>query len=377
MAYPKHDDNIVGIESRQSADVDKKDWNDWKWQLRNRITTIDGISEFIELTGEEKNEIEEVGATYRWAVTPYVASLMNSKDVNCPIRKQFLPIMQELQNTYCTSDPLDEGSMHPVPAITKRYPDRLIIYTTNQCASFCRHCQRRRLIGNNDTQTSKDEIFEAIDWVREHPEIRDVLLTGGDSFMLSDDWLETILIELRKIPHVEIIRFGTRTPVTMPQRITPRLCEMLSKYHPIWVNTHFNHPKEITTEAARAVDLLTRAGIPVGNQTVLLKGINDDPQVMKELVHELVKIRVRPYYIFQCNPTKGTEHFRTPVQRGIEIMESLRGHTSGLAIPTYVVNAPGGGGKIPVGPNYVLSWGPDYVILRNWEGEAVRYPNPP
>jgi len=376
MAYPPEEDTIAGMVDGKSLDPYGEGVDEWRWQLRNRITTVEQLSEYVELTGEQKAEIEEVGQTYRWAVTPHLAGLMDPQDPNCPIRMQFLPSRRELENTYCVPDPLDEESMHPVPAITKRYPDRLIIYTTNQCASFCRHCQRRRLIGEADAHTPREQVFEAIEWIAEHPEVRDVLLTGGDALMLPTEWLETIIAELRTIPHVEIIRIGTRVPVSLPQRVDQELCEMLSRYHPVWLNTQFNHPKELTPEAALACDMLSRAGIPLGNQSVLLRGVNDDPQVMKRLAHALLRIRVRPYYLFQCNPTRGTEHFRTPLQRGIEIIESLRGWTSGLAIPTFVVNAPGGGGKMPVGPNYVLSWGPDYVLMRNWRGEVARYPNP-
>lgn len=355
---------------------DKSEWDDWHWQIRNRITTIEQLEDYIDLTDDEREEIKEVSKFYRWGISPYYASLMYKRDRNCPIRMQSIPSISELSDSYGIPDPLSEEKMHPVPALTQRYPDRLILYVTNQCASYCRHCQRRRLIGHVDSPTPKEKVYEGIDWIRDHKEIRDVLLTGGDALMVSDDWLETIIQELRDIRHVEIIRIGTRTPVTLPQRITDELCEMLQRYHPIWLNTQFNHPKEVTKESAKACDRLTRAGIPLGNQTVLLRGINDSPEIMMKLMHELLKIRVRPYYIFQCNPVKGTEHFRTPIEKGIEIMERLRGWTSGLAIPTYVINAPGGGGKIPAMPQYIISWGDGYVLLRNWEGKVVKYPNP-
>lgn len=273
-------------------------------------------------------------------------------------------------------DPLSEDEDSPVPGITHRYPDRVLFLVTDQCSMYCRHCTRRRMAGTTDKAMPREQILNAIQYIRETPEIRDVLLSGGDALLISDEQLEFILQELRKIPHVEIIRIGTRTPVVMPQRITTELCQMLKKYHPLYVNTHFNHPKEITAESKRACEMLVDAGIPVGNQSVLLKGINDCPQIMKVLVHKLLAMRVKPYYIYQCDLSQGIEHFRTSVSVGINIIEMLRGHTSGMAVPTYVIDAPGGGGKIPVGPQYLISRGPDRVILRNYEGVITSYIEP-
>ncbi|MBO8167667.1 MAG: glutamate 2,3-aminomutase [Thermoanaerobacteraceae bacterium] len=351
------------------------DWKDWRWQLKNRFTTVEQLGKILNLTDREKQEIEEVGRKYRWAISPYYVSLMDPDDPNCPVRRQAVPAIQELQDVMGEDDPMGEEFTSPVPSITRRYPDRLIIKVTNQCAMYCRHCQRRRNIGEVDKATPKEQLEQALDYVRKHPEIRDVLLTGGDAFMLSEERLDWLLGELDKIEHVEIKRLGSRTPVTMPQRITPELCEVLAKHHPVYVNTHFNTPKEVTPEAAEACDRLTRAGVPLGNQAVLLKGINNDPHVMKKLNHELLKIRVRPYYIFHAKPVSGTTHFITRVEEGIDIMEQLRGQTSGLAIPTYIINAPHGYGKTPMLPEYLISSGKDFITIRTWEGRVMKYPN--
>ncbi|OEF96958.1 glutamate 2,3-aminomutase [Vulcanibacillus modesticaldus] len=353
----------------------EEDWGDWKWQLRNRFTTVEQLEKVFKLTEKEKEEIAEVGKRYRWALSPYYLSIIDPDNPDDPIRKQSIPSIAELLDTHGEDDPMGEEFTSPVPHITRRYPDRLIINVTNQCGMYCRHCQRRRNIGEVDSGTPKEALEQAIDYIRQHEEIRDVLLTGGDAFMMSDERIDWILTELRSIPHVEIIRFGTRTLVTLPQRITPELCEILSKHHPIYINTHFNHPQEVTEEAAKATDLLTRAGVPLGNQAVLLNGINNDKHVMKKLNHELLKIRVRPYYIFHSKPVTGTTHFNVKVEDGLEIMESLRGYTSGLAIPTYIINAPKGYGKTPMLPEYLISQGKDKVKIRTWEGRVFDYPN--
>lgn len=353
----------------------EEDWNDWRWQLRNRISDVKTLRQFLSMSDEEVKQLEEVSKKFRWAISPYYLSLMDPGDPECPVRMQGVPSIRELMDTCGEDDPMAEEYTSPAPRITRRYADRLIINVTNQCAMFCRHCQRRRNIGEVDKPAPVEDIEAAIDYIRKNPEIRDVLVTGGDPFTLSDDRLDWILSELDKIEHVEIKRIGSRTPVTMPQRITPELCSMLEKHHPLYLNTHFNHPKEVTREALRATRLLAKAGIQLGNQAVLLKGINNDKHVMKKLNHELLKIHVRPYYIFHAKPVRGTTHFMPTVQEGLEIMENLRGYTSGLAIPWYIINAPGGAGKTPLLPQYLLSMGKDYVMIRTWEGKVFRCPN--
>lgn len=357
--------------------IDSRDWQDWHWQVKNRITTLEQLKKIIPLTEEEEKGIENCLDKLVMAITPYYASLMDPKSPDCPVRKQAIPVTWELEEASCDlEDPLHEDVDSPTPGLTHRYPDRVLFLVTDQCSMYCRHCTRRRIAGNTDKPRSKEELDAAIKYIENTPAVRDVLISGGDAFLLSDDHIEYILQKLRQIEHVEIIRFGTRTPVVMPQRITPELCQMLKKYHPIWVNTHFNHPKEVTKEAIKACEMLADAGIPLGNQSVLLKGINDCPFIIKKLVHLLVKMRVRPYYIYQCDLSTGLEHFRTSVAKGIEIIELLRGHTSGLAVPTFVVDAPGGGGKIPVSPQYLISMSDEKVILRNYEGVICSYTEP-
>lgn len=358
-------------------DVTPEQWNDWKWQIANRITTIDQLKEIINLTPAEEEGIHECLKTLRMAITPYYATLMDPDDPHCPIRKQAVPTSLELHKSAADmTDPLHEDEDAPVPGLTHRYPDRALLLITDQCSMYCRHCTRRRFAGQKDAHMGMERIDKAIEYIRNTPVIRDVLLSGGDCLLVSDDTLEYIIKKLREIPHVEIIRLGTRTPVVMPQRITDDLVNMLKKYHPIWLNTHFNHSKEVTPEAAAACAKLADAGIPLGNQSVLLRGINDCVHIMRDLVHNLVKIRVRPYYIYVCDLSMGIEHFRTTVSKGIEIIEGLRGHTSGYCIPTFVVDAPGGGGKIPVMPQYVISQGKNKVILRNFEGVITTYTEP-
>lgn len=360
------------------ADVPAEQWNDWHWQARNRVETLDELKQYIELTDEEEKGIRECLNTFRMAVTPYYLSLIDLHDPQDPIRKQAIPTAAELYFAPEESaDSLHEDTDSPVKGLTHRYPDRVLFLITDCCAAYCRHCTRRRMVGQTDNAMPKSQIDACIEYIRNHPEVRDVLVSGGDVFMQSDDMLEYVISNLRAIEHVEIIRLGTRTPVVMPQRITPALCDMLKKYHPVWVNVHFNHPDEITPEAAKACAMLADAGIPLGNQSVLLKGVNDCVHVMRKLVNDLVRIRVRPYYIYACDLSLGLSHFRTPVSKGIEIIEGLRGHTSGFCVPTFVVDAPGGGGKIPVMPNYVLSQAPGKVVLRNFEGVITTYTEPP
>lgn len=352
-----------------------EEWNDWKWQVKNRISDTETLSKIINLDDKEKKDIEEVGQKYRWAASPYYAALMDPDDPNCPIKLRSIPSGKELIDKWGEADPMGEEYTNPAGAITRRYPDRLIINITNQCAMYCRHCQRRRNIGEVDKPTSQDELEESIEYIKNTPEIRDVLLTGGDAFMFSDEKLDWILTELRKIPHLEIIRLGTTTPVTIPMRVTDNLCNILSKHMPIYVNTHYIHPKEITAQTREATFKLAKAGVSIGNQAVLLNKINNDPYVMKVLCQELLKIMVRPYYIFQAKEVIGTSHFITKVEEGFEIMEHLRGYTSGLAIPTYIINAPGGHGKTPMLPEYLISQGKDKLTIRTWEKKAFDYPN--
>ncbi len=357
--------------------VTDEQWNDWKWQVKNRIETLEELKKYIRLTPEEEEGVAKSLQTLRMAITPYYLSLINPDDPYCPIRRQAIPTAAELhQSSADLLDPLHEDEDSPVPGLTHRYPDRVLFLITDMCSMYCRHCTRRRFAGQHDCQSPSERIQAAIDYIARTPQVRDVLLSGGDALMVSDSMLESIIQRLRAIPHVEIIRLGTRTPVVCPQRITDDLVNMLKKYHPIWVNTHFNHSNEITEESAAACARLANAGIPLGNQSVLLRGVNDCVHTMLALVRNLVKIRVRPYYIYQCDLSMGLEHFRTPVSKGIEIMENLRGHTSGYAVPTFVVDAPGGGGKTPVMPNYVISQSPNKVILRNFEGVITTYTEP-
>jgi len=355
----------------------KAEWSDWRWQVRNRIQTVDELHKFIALTETEKQDIGKVLQVFRMGITPYYASLMDPNDPRCPIRRQAIPnILETLTGRADMQDPLSEEKDSPVPGLTHRYPDRVLFLITDQCSMYCRHCTRRRFAGQYDAGVSQKRIEKGIEYIKNTPAVRDVLLSGGDALLMSDEKLEEIIKRLRAIPHVEIIRLGSRTPVVMPQRITDNLVNMLKKYHPIWLNTHFNHPKEITPASTAACEKLVDGGIPLGNQSVLLRGVNDNPQIMKELVLDLVKIRVRPYYIYQCDLSMGIEHFRTKVSKGLEIMEALRGHISGYAVPTYVVDAPGGGGKIPVMPQYLISMSPTKVVLRNYEGVIATYAEP-
>lgn len=358
-------------------DVTEEQWNDWHWQVQNRINDVEDLKKVIKLTDQEAKDIGEVLKKFRMGITPYYASLMDPEDPNCPVRKQAVPTIMETHAGFGDmEDPLHEDADSPVPGLTHRYPDRVLFLITDQCSMYCRHCTRRRFAGQNDSGVPMERIDACIEYIRNTPEVRDVLLSGGDCLLVEDDKLEYIFKKLREIPHVEIVRLGSRTPVVMPMRITDDLVNMLKKYHPVWLNTHFNHPKEITPAAAEACRKLADAGIPLGNQSVLLKGVNDCPNTMLELMHGLVKMRVRPYYIYQCDLSMGIEHFRTKVSKGLEIMESLRGHTSGYAVPTFVVDAPGGGGKTPVMPQYLISMSPSKVVLRNFEGVITTYTEP-
>ena len=357
--------------------VTDEQWNDWKWQVKNRIETYEELSKYFTFSPEEAEGIKKALAKFRMAITPYYLSLIDPNDPYDPIRRQAIPAGEECNIAPADlNDPLHEDEDSPAPGLTHRYPDRVLFLITDMCSMYCRHCTRRRFAGQKDDESPSERIEKCLAYIERTPQVRDVLLSGGDCLMVSDQKLEYIIGRLRKIPHVEIVRLGSRTPVVCPQRITPELCEMLKKYHPIWLNTHFNHPNEFTPEAEQALARLANAGIPLGNQTVLLRGVNDCVHVMKKLMHELVRNRVRPYYIYQCDLSMGLEHFRTPVSKGIEIIENLRGHTSGYAVPTFVVDAPGGGGKTPVMPQYVISQSPDTAILRNFEGVITTYTEP-
>lgn len=353
-------------------------WNDWHWQVSHRATTVQHLEECgIALTDEERKGLEATLGRLRMAATPYYLSLIDLDDPYDPIRKQAIPTAEELYFApYEDADPLAEDEYSPVPGLTHRYPDRVLLLVTDQCAMYCRHCTRRRFAGQHDDFVPMEQIKKGIEYIRNHTEVRDVLISGGDPLLLNDDVLEEVMSELRKIDHVEIIRFGSRTPIVCPQRITPELCNMIKKYHPVWCNVQFNHPNELTEEARKACALLVDAGIPLSNQSVLLAGINDCVYVMKDLVNALVRARIRPYYIYNCDPSLGLSHFRTPVSKGIEIMEALRGHTTGFCVPTFVVDAPGGGGKTPVMPNYLISQTPRKIVLRNFEGVLTTYTEP-
>jgi lysine 2,3-aminomutase len=358
--------------------VTEEQWEDWRWQLQNRISRLNQLKEILQLTPEEEKGIAGARGRLSMAITPYFASLLDPQRPNCPLRQQCVPIDREFYlSPYDMIDPCGEDGDSPVSGIVHRYPDRVLLLVTDQCATYCRHCTRRRLIDPKEHIVSPDKLEAAYDYIKANRKIRDVLISGGDPFMLSDEVLERIISNVRQIPHVELLRIGTRLPVTLPQRITENLANMLKRYAPVWVSIHFNHPKEITKRAKKACELLADNGIPLGSQTVLLKGINDRPYIMRKLMHELLKIKVRPYYIYQCDLARGISHFRTSISVGINIMEKLRGFTSGYAVPTYVVDGPGGGGKIPVAPNYVISQAKNLFVLRNYEGKMYTYREEP
>lgn len=365
--------NIIDI---RSIATDEQ-WNDWHWQLKNRITSVEVLRKYIQLLPEEEALFAHSAFSFRMAITPYYLSLIDHSNPLDPVRLQSIPRIQESYvNASDMADPLHEDADAPVPGMTHRYPDRVLLLLTDQCAMYCRHCTRRRKAGEHDAPMPKDDVDKAIEYIRDHPEVRDVVLSGGDPLTLGDERLDEILGRLSEIDHIDIVRLGTRTPVVLPMRFTPKLLTMLKKYPFVWLNTHFNHPQEISDTSAKALASIAETGLPMGNQSVLLKGINDHVDVMKALVHKLVRNRVRPYYIYQCDLSEGIGHFRTPISRGIEIIESLRGHTSGLCVPTFVVDAPGGGGKIPVMPTYIISQMPGRVILRNYEGFISSYTEP-
>lgn len=358
------------------ADVPDEKWNNWRWQLSNRINTPDEFEKVISLTDSERRALSAPNL-FRVDITPYFISLVNIDDPNDPVRKQVVPQDTEMVPfTSMMEDSLAEDYHSPVPGLVHRYPDRVLMLVTTQCASYCRYCTRSRIVGDPSATFSRAEFEMQIEYLKKTPQVRDVLLSGGDPLVLAPKMLEEILSRLREIPHIEILRIGTRVPVFLPMRVTDELTDMLQKYHPLWMNIHVNTPNEVTQELAQAADRLTRAGIPLGNQAVLLAGVNDNVHIQRQLVHDLARIRVRPYYLYQCDLVEGAGNFRTPVAKGIEIMEGLRGHTSGYAVHQYIVDAPGGGGKIPVSPNYMISMSDHKIILRNFEGYITTYEEP-
>ncbi len=352
-------------------------WNDWHWQQRERVTRLDQLEKVVNVTPDERRAVVETAAEFQMAITPYYAALMDPDDPTCPVRLQSVPTMDEtVFSSVDLEDPLAEERDMPTPGITHRYPDRVLFYVTHNCPVYCRHCTRKRKVADPTSAAAKKQIEDSLAYIEKHPEVRDVVVSGGDPLSLSDERLDYILGRLRGIPHVEIFRLGTRNLVTLPQRVTDDFVRMLREHHPVYVNTHFNHPKECTAEAFEATRRIADAGCPIGNQMVLLKGVNDDPALVKELNHKLLLMRVRPYYIYQCDLAKGIGHFRTPVEKGIEIIEHLRGHTSGLAVPQFVIDAPGGGGKIPVNPQYVVRHEGKRWTLRNYAGKTYEYEEP-
>ena len=357
-------------------DVPEAQWNDWRWQLKNRITTLAHLERLMPtLSPEERAGAQFANTKLALGITPYFFNLIDPADENCPVRRQVIPRIEETTTAaWELSDPCGEDGHSPVPGLVHRYPDRVLFLVTDRCASYCRYCTRSRLVSNASGYDFHPEFDKQIAYIAAHPEIRDVLLSGGDPLLFSDEKLEDLLTRLRAIPHVEFLRIGTRIPIFLPQRITPELCAMLKQFHPLFLSVHTNHPRELTTEVRAALGRLADAGIPLGNQSVLLKHVNDDVTVMRALVQKLLMCRVKPYYVYQCDLIAGSAHLRASVRKGLEIMKGLRGHTTGYAVPQYVIDAPGGGGKVPVNPEYVLSRNSDRVVIRNFEGKVFEYP---
>jgi len=358
------------------SDVPDSDWNNWRWQLQHRITNVEQLQRLMPtLTPEEYAGAKLANHKLALAITPYFFNLIDPSDENCPIRWQVIPRIEETNTApWEMTDPCGEDSHSPVPGLVHRYPDRVLFLVTDRCAAYCRYCTRSRLVSNATGYDFHPEFDKQIDYIRSHPEVRDVLLSGGDPLLFSDERLEHLLSQLRAIPHLEFLRIGTRIPIFLPQRITPELCAMLKKFHPLFVSIHSNHPRELTTEVRDALGRLADAGIPLGNQSVLLRNVNDDVTVMKAQVQKLLMCRVKPYYLYQCDLISGSAHLRASVRKGLEIMENLRGHTTGYAVPQYVIDAPNGGGKVPVNPDYILSRDDDRIIVRNYEGKVFEYP---
>ncbi len=358
-------------------DVAASDWNDHLWQLRNRITSLAQLEKHLVLSPEERAGVLLTGNKLAMAITPHYFNLIEADNPNCPIRRQVIPRIEESYDDRDEmADPCGEDSHMPVPGLVHRYPDRVLFLVTDRCASYCRYCTRSRMVSGVGEQELHTEFEAAFRYLEEHTEIRDVLLSGGDALMLSNNKLEAILARLRSIEHIEFLRIGSRVPIFLPQRITSELCQMLQKYHPLWMSVHVNHPRELTTEVKTALEMLANHGIPLGNQSVLLSGVNDDLETMRTLVHKLLRCRVRPYYLYQCDLIKGSSHLRTSVSKGLEIIEGLRGHTTGYAVPQFVIDAPGGGGKVPLNPDYLIHRDGERTLVRNYEGNVYAYPEP-
>ncbi|MBL8813821.1 MAG: KamA family radical SAM protein [Planctomycetaceae bacterium] len=358
-------------------DTSDADWDDWRWQSRHRVKTLDQFERMLELSTEERDVLSDGGTLLPTAVTPYYMSLLDPDNPLQALRKTVVPTTREFVRTPGEADdPLGEDGHSPVPGLVHRYPDRVLLLPLDFCSTYCRYCTRSRVVGHGEIQPNVQRLEAIFHYLEETTQVRDVLISGGDPLALSDDKLDWILGRLRAIPHIEFVRIGTKMPAVLPQRITPELCNVLRKYHPLWMSLHFLHPDECTPESKIACARLADTGIPLGSQTVLLKGVNDEVEIMKQLVHKLLLMRVRPYYIYQCDPISGSSHFRTPVSKGLEIIQGLRGHTTGYAVPTYVIDAPGGGGKIPLQPDTVVGRDGDDLLLKNFEGKTFRYPDP-
>jgi lysine 2,3-aminomutase len=364
---------------RYFPEATQGEWNDWKWQLRHRIRDQKGLERIVRLSEDEREAVVRLGGHLPVGLTPYYAWLLDPRDADDPIRRTMIPVTGEfVLGPGEAADPLGEDRHMPVPGLVHRYPDRVLFLVTKFCATYCRYCTRSRMVGQTgEYHFNADQYEAALEYIAGHREIRDVLLSGGDPLSLNDERLQWLLSRLRAIRHVEFLRIGTKIPTVLPQRITPELVKTLRRYHPLWMSIHFTHPNELTPEVAQACARLADGGLPLGSQTVLLRGVNDDVETMKRLFHGLLKNRVRPYYIYQCDPISGSAHFRTPVAKGLEIIAGLRGHTTGYAVPTFVVDAPGGGGKIPLLPDPVVGREGDDLLLRNYEGSVFRYPDPP
>ena len=371
-------DQARSLLDRAFPDATVSDWNDWRWQLLNRVRDLPGLERVLRLSSDERQAIAKLGDRLPVGITPHYAALMDALDPSDPLRRTMVPVLGEFDMSPGEmADPLNEDGDMPVPGLVHRYPDRVLFLVTSFCATYCRYCTRSRLVGKTgEYHFNKDQYQRAIDYITAHPEIRDVLISGGDPLTMQDERLEWLLQSLHAIPHVEFVRIGSKVPAVLPQRITKELCTMLKRMAPIWLSVHFMHPTELTPEVQVACNRLADAGVPLGSQTVLMQGVNDTPEIMRRLMHGLLKIRVRPYYIYQCDPIPGSGHFRTDVRTGIEIIESLRGHTTGYAVPTFVIDAPGGGGKIPLSPTTIVGRDGDDVLVRNFQGEIFRYPDP-
>jgi lysine 2,3-aminomutase len=377
MEHSDTEERFVSHAPGYWPDTTSDQWKDWRWQLKNRVTTLSALEKHLTLSSDERAGVLLAGTKLALAITPHYFNLIDRNDPNCPIRKQVIPSIEEgYDSPFDMSDPCGEDAAMPVPGLVHRYPDRVLFLVTDRCASYCRYCTRSRVVSGVGEQELHTDFEQAFAYLEKHTEIRDVLLSGGDALLLSDDKLEGLLKRLRAIRHIEFLRIGTRVPIFLPQRITPELCTMLKKYHPLWMSVHVNHAKELTTEVRDALGRLADAGIPLGNQSVLLAGVNDNLETMKDLVHKLLLCRVRPYYLYQCDLIRGSSHLRTSVAKGVEIIEGLRGFTSGYAIPQFVIDAPGGGGKVPINPGYVLYHDKEKVVIRNFEGKIFEYPEP-